>query len=160
MKRLVKSNDIHGRQYDVPVDKLEWRPSAYAIVIKDNKILLGRQFGKYHLPGGGIELGESPEDAVVREVFEETGYEVTNPKVVEVLTTFFSWEDQGREWHYHTILLFYVCEFRGGKPSIENMEEGEDNSAELPEWVSLDDLEDQELGSTFDWLSIVRRVAA
>ncbi len=159
MNRVVTSTDLQGRTYNVPVDKLEWRPSAYAIVINDGKILLTKQFGKYHLPGGGIELGENPEEAVVREVIEETGYKVSNPRAVDILATFFSWKEGKQEWHYHSILLFYVCRFEGGKPSIENMEEGEANSAELPEWVGLDDLDGIELGSTFDWLSVVRRVA-
>lgn len=159
MIHTVISKDLQGRTYNVPVDKLEWRPSAYGIVINDGKILLTKQFGKYGLPGGAIELGEDPKETVVREVFEETGYRVSDPLSVDALTTFFSWKEGEREWHFHSILLFYVCRLEGGVPSVENAEEDEAAFIELPEWVDLDGLEKLELGSTFDWQSIVRRVA-
>jgi 8-oxo-dGTP diphosphatase len=50
------------------------RPSAYAVVIdEDGRVLVCAVDGELHLPGGGIEVGESPGEAVVREVREETG---------------------------------------------------------------------------------------
>ena len=53
------------------------RLRAQAIVIKDDQILLLKtRIGDredYELPGGGIEEGETPEDAAIRELFEETG---------------------------------------------------------------------------------------
>lgn len=51
------------------------RTAARAIIIREGKILLVRSVrGTYGLPGGGMEEGESREDALVREVVEETGY--------------------------------------------------------------------------------------
>ena len=54
---------------------------AYAIIIKDNKILLikkvtGPYDGKLDLPGGTIEFSERPEEALKRELLEEVGIEV------------------------------------------------------------------------------------
>lgn len=59
------------------------RLAAYAVIVRDEQILLTWYNGKgagsagWTLPGGGVEFDESLEDAVVREVFEETGYRVT-----------------------------------------------------------------------------------
>ena len=52
---------------------------ARAVIIKENKILLARALGKSHtfLPGGHIEMGEAAEDALRREIFEETGLKST-----------------------------------------------------------------------------------
>ncbi len=59
------------------------RLGAYALVIRDGQILLARlapwlsRAPLWALPGGGVEFGEDPHQAVVREVHEETGLEVT-----------------------------------------------------------------------------------
>lgn len=52
------------------------RLTARAVVVRqDGKIavMYAEAFGLYSLPGGGVEMGETPEEALVREVAEETG---------------------------------------------------------------------------------------
>ena len=55
------------------------RVAAYAVIVRGGEVLLSRlapsisEDELWTLPGGGIEFGEHPDDAVVREVFEETG---------------------------------------------------------------------------------------
>lgn len=51
------------------------RTAVRAIIIEEEKILMVRsKLGYYKLPGGGVEKGECLEEALVREVAEETGY--------------------------------------------------------------------------------------
>ena len=54
------------------------RPSARGVILKDGKVLLNyvTKFNSYEFPGGGLEPGETPEQALVREVAEETGHVV------------------------------------------------------------------------------------
>jgi len=56
---------------------MDLRDSAFAIILHSDQILLvkARDKANWQLPGGRIESGESPVDAVVREVKEETGLE-------------------------------------------------------------------------------------
>ncbi|HEX4190754.1 MAG TPA: NUDIX domain-containing protein [Marmoricola sp.] len=67
-----ESNDLPRRQ----------RVAAYAVVVRDDEILLSRlapYLGpeeQWTLPGGGIDFGEDPRDAVVREAYEETGLHI------------------------------------------------------------------------------------
>jgi 8-oxo-dGTP diphosphatase len=55
------------------------RVAAYAVILRDDRVLLSRlapylaPSERWTLPGGGIDFGEHPRDAVVREVYEETG---------------------------------------------------------------------------------------
>lgn len=51
------------------------RPSARAIIIQDGKIAMvySKKYHYFKFPGGGIEAGESMEEALMREVLEETG---------------------------------------------------------------------------------------
>ena len=61
-----------------PLPKLQ-RVAAYALILRDDRILLTRLASrisadeKWHLPGGGVDHGENPRDALVREIREETG---------------------------------------------------------------------------------------
>ncbi len=65
-----------GQQYTL-------RPGAYAILPRDGMLLLTYQAAPHsevQLPGGGIDPGESPVQALHREVFEETGWRIANPR--------------------------------------------------------------------------------
>ena len=53
------------------------RPGAYAIVFDgDGRLLVVEEDGRTYLPGGGLDPGETPEQGLVREFLEETGYTI------------------------------------------------------------------------------------
>jgi 8-oxo-dGTP diphosphatase len=59
------------------------RPSAYGLILdEDGHLLVCRTPRLVVLPGGGIDPGETPEAAMVREVAEETGLVVTSAKLL------------------------------------------------------------------------------
>ncbi|WP_353473488.1 NUDIX hydrolase [Salipiger sp. H15] len=65
-----------GRRYTL-------RPGAYAILPRNGAVLVTHQaepWPEYQLPGGGIDAGESPLAALHREVFEETGWKIAEPR--------------------------------------------------------------------------------
>ena len=142
----VIAPDFYKNPIEVDVSKLQWRPAAYGIVIKDNKILLSKQVNGYDLPGGGINLGENPEQAVIREIKEETGINAKNPKLVDAGTAFYKSWTKG-EVYYQAIALYYVCEYQSGKLSASGLEDYEKEFTEGPVWLSLDELESIKMGS-------------
>jgi len=67
------------------------RPGAYAILPRDGQLLLtyqGDPHFEFQLPGGGIDPGESPIQALHREVFEETGWRIGKPMRLGVFRRF------------------------------------------------------------------------
>ena len=84
-----------------------------AVVIHEGRVLLIRRGkeplrGRWVVPGGTVELGETLEDAVVREVQEETGLTVA-PR--EVVTVFDRIERDGEAVRYHYVIVDYLCDY-------------------------------------------------
>lgn len=69
----------------VPDGSVYSRPSARAVIIKDGKIAMvySKKYNYYKFPGGGIEADECMEDALIREVSEETGLCVIRDSIQE-----------------------------------------------------------------------------
>lgn len=160
---IIRSIDIHGKSYDVPVADLKWRPSAYGIVIQEDKVLLSPQFGdnRYDLPGGGVDLGELPEEGVIREVKEETGLEVESPKLINGVSRFFTFAHKtGPPEHVQSLMLYYACNLVGGELSTDGFDDYEKEYAKLAVWFPIGELDSIEVASSYDWRSLVKQVAA
>lgn len=71
--------------YDESIEVVR-RPSARGIVIKDGKVAMihSAQYDYYKFPGGGIEEGETPSEAMIREVKEESGLTVIPESIREL----------------------------------------------------------------------------
>ncbi len=83
------------------------------LILKDKKILLIKRKnppfkGKWALPGGFVEYGEKIEDAVVREVEEETGLKTNILDIVGI------YSDPDRDPRGHTVTVAYLLESYGG----------------------------------------------
>ena len=105
-----------------------------AAVFRDDRILMVRETadGKWTLPGGWIDIGESPATAAEREVLEESGYRVQVRKLAAVY-------DKLRHDHppvpHHSYLLFFLCDLLGGeaRSSVETSDVGWFRSGSLPD---------------------------
>lgn len=88
------------------------RTAARAIIIKDNALLVTHRnkFGMEYdiLVGGGVDLGETPEQALYRELREETGVRVANPRLVFI-------EYAGQPYGTQHIFL---CDYVDGEPAL------------------------------------------
>jgi 8-oxo-dGTP diphosphatase len=89
-----------------------------AVIVVDGKVvLIRRRFeplqGQWTLPGGAVEVGETLQSSVAREMAEETGLEVEVGPVIEVFDRITRDED-GRV-RYHYVLVDYLCWARGGE---------------------------------------------
>ncbi len=116
------------------------RQTARAIIINDNKILLMYRnkynHEYYSLVGGGIELNETPIEALYREVYEETNLKIDQARLVID-------ENAGEIYGHHLIFLCRYVEgqlkLREDSIEFELNEKGE--NVFKPVWVSIDQLD-------------------
>ena len=115
------------------------RQAVRVIVVRDQSLLVmhrnkfGSQF--YALVGGGIDYGESPEQALYREVTEETGLQLSNHKLVII-------EDSGDVFGMQYI---YTCDYLSGEPALapnsaEAMIHAKGENLYTPMWLPLSEL--------------------
>ena len=87
------------------------------VVVESKVVLIRRRFeplkGQWSLPGGGVELGETLEASVAREMQEEIGLEVEVGPVIEVFDRIMKDADSRVEYHY--VLVDYLCWPIGGE---------------------------------------------
>lgn len=114
------------------------RNRSAVIVIKDGKVLLMHRINKgdeyWVFPGGGVEEGETPEEAAVRELYEET----TITAVIKKELYHITWDNGGE-------FFFYLCDYVSGEPqlhpdSIEKEQMKKGDQFFEPLWVSIDTL--------------------
>ena len=93
-------------EVDASGSSAQFRIGVYAMIFREHEILLAlrRDIDWWNLPGGGLELGETVEEGVCREVREETGLEVEVDHLVGVYS-----KPQKQE-----IVLTFVCRVLGG----------------------------------------------
>lgn len=90
------------------------------IVNAGGKILVGRRKGShaqyYSIPGGHLELGETFEEAAIKEIKEETGLEIFEPKVFCVTNNLRTYKEEGK--HYVSICML-VLKYTGTPVNLE-----------------------------------------
>ena len=107
--------------------------AAAVILDKEKNILLVKStYNRFHpwgLPGGSLEYGEHPEDAVIREVHEETGLTICIEKLLLI-----------KSWTPDRVGMFYLCKVTGGSfyPSDEVSEFAYFSLDNLPDVRPLD----------------------
>jgi ADP-ribose pyrophosphatase YjhB (NUDIX family) len=88
-------------------------------IFEDDRVLLVRERsdGKWTLPGGWVDINDSPSGAVAREIFEESGYQARAVKLAALV-------DKLRHPHppgiHHIYKLFFLCELLGGEPTVSS----------------------------------------
>lgn len=106
---MEKVKDLFANEKGYQTPKIDVR----GVVFKDDKILMVKENldNKWSLPGGFCEVGLSPKENIVKEIKEESGFDVEAIKLISIL-------DMNKHPHppqpYHYYKLFIQCELIGG----------------------------------------------
>ena len=123
------------------MNEIVLRVAAKAVIVNENNQVLivqeattyedGTQFGKYGLPGGRLNLGESYENGLIREVREETGLEVMIGQPLYVG----EWCPNIRGTKHQIIAIFTICKAKSTEVILS-----EEHDAY--KWIDAKDLKD------------------
>lgn len=143
MDKRIVCRTINGEEKQINQTDLVFRPSVYGLVVHEGRVLMTntRSTGKLSAPGGALELGETLEAALKREMREECGIEI------EVLTyaffkeAFFYYEPLNGAWQ--CFMFFFLC-----KPLSLDITDAQNESgdeSELPRWVDIATLQEDDI---------------
>lgn len=127
INELCETVNQYAKTYSDPPERV--RVASRGILIDGDKILLSHEVntGVYMSPGGGLEEGETLEECCIRELREETGYDV---KPVKQFLTI-------NEYCFETLYVsnYFICELIGkGKQSLTEIEI---DHGITPEWLEI-----------------------
>lgn len=125
----MKNVNIYGNCFNNKPTNI--REACRAIIVKDDNVLISYETktNQLMLPGGGLELGETYEQCLIREIEEETGYIIeVNEKIVTI-----------NEYYGDTLWInhYYICNIVGNG-NIELSQE-EKQEGMIPKWFNLNE---------------------
>jgi len=117
---------------------------VYGLIMKEDKVLLikkarGAYTGKYDLPGGKIEFGESPIEALKREIAEETGVSCKNAELIDALSHRVQWEKENGDMEdLHHLGFIYKVSVES-TANIKDKFDGHDSLG--AEWICVKNMD-------------------
>lgn len=116
--------------------KTYYREAARAIILDGEKILLvySDSNGDYKFPGGGVEIGESIENALVREAMEEAGVEVSISEEFLSVTEYDEGQFDGFDI-FKMLSIYFFCKIEG--ETVQSLDKYEMELGFVPKWVQI-----------------------
>jgi len=136
----LTTRDVFGNEYQANSEDITQTIRVYAFIVRDDKLLLTKQWDGYSLPGGGVEIGEHFEQALERELKEETGLNVTAGKIFYNTDRLFQRNADSKP--VQAFMFFYDVTNISGEISNQDITESEKTyTTGKAEWVPLEKID-------------------
>jgi 8-oxo-dGTP pyrophosphatase MutT (NUDIX family) len=125
---------------------------AGAIIIHEHKVLMvkNENYTCYYTVGGRVNLGETSEDAVLREVLEETGIRLEIDRLAFIHENYFVGSIFGGEDEFHhEVAFYYLMKQSDETKDIKCTSVGADGGAESLFWLPISELSNYDLFPDF-----------
>lgn len=127
-----------------------FRYRAAAIIVENSCVLLATndKVDYYYSVGGGVQMGEKAEDAVVREVFEETGVHYKIDRLAVIHESFFTDSSEFfKDLNCHEIALYFLMKAKGNQDL--NSDSYTQGIKENMVWIPINELDNHTVYPTF-----------
>lgn len=127
-----------------------FRYRAAAIIVENGCVLLATNdnVDYFYSVGGGVQMGEKAEAAVVREVFEGTGIHYEIDRLAVIHENFFIGSETLKDFNCHEIAFYFLMKPRGIQ-EVNSNSFTQDNIKEGMVWIPIDDLDNHTVYPTF-----------
>jgi mutator protein MutT len=129
-----------------PESNSKWYPqyprvAVHALILNKGHMLLIKRAtepskGKWSLPGGRIELGETIHQAIKREVLEECSIEINIERIFDVGDIII--RDDEDHISYHFVLIYFLARYKGGEVKAQS-------DAEDARWFTTEELDEADM---------------
>lgn len=130
-----------GRDWLFAVDNSMCEVRTVGVLVRDDKILVqrDREGNEFALPGGHVQIGETLEDALVREYKEETDADIFCKKLLWSEECFWEWNGK----LVHNFSFYYLIELQDGSDILDTGEftSHKDNDNVVIGWMPIEEIQ-------------------
>ena len=153
MEREICTQMTEQLQYDCCFTKENnwFRYRTGAIIVEDNSVLFvgSKSLDYLYTVGGGVHMGETAEQCISREVFEETGIHYEIDHLAVICENFF--KGHGGvidELDCHCLEFYFLMKSKGSK-ALKSNSINQDNEIEEMHWISIEDIQNTNIKPSF-----------
>lgn len=136
--------DSNNQPHELPEGTVvEWRISGYGVIINHNDeilVVVPTWRATYDLPGGGIEPTEKISEGIVRECYEETGYQIKLDSQTPFYLSETDFYHTGHKKFYRSANMYFRCSLVSDHQNTAIINTVEINEIEKVEWKKLADI--------------------